>query len=159
MTEYRKTEQQKNKKYTIYIKYFLMAVLIIVFLFTGILTGLVMSYVKDEPIRSAEEIRDKISTNNLTGFAYFASTNEDGENQLIGALRADEDRRLISYDEMPQDFIDAVVSIEDKDFWDHNGVNLISTGRAFFQKTLNLDVQTGGSTITQQLAKNTFLTF
>lgn len=153
-----KKRKNENKKYITYIKYSLMVIVLVGFLVTGVLTGLVMSYVKDEPIRSAEEIYDKISTNNLTGFVYFASTDEASEHELIGALRADEDRRLVSYDELPQNFIDAVIAIEDKDFWKHNGVNFISTGRAFFQKIFNADIQTGGSTITQQLVKNTFLT-
>ncbi len=161
MTQQKKTKNQKKLKNTFkitkYIKFFFIALVLGCFLFTGVLTGLVISYVKDEPIRSAEEIQNKISTNNLTGFAYFVNTDEEGNNQLIGTLRADEDRRLIKYDEMPKVFIDAVVAIEDRAFWDHNGVNFVSTGRAFFQQLFNLEVQTGGSTITQQLAKNSFL--
>lgn len=141
-----------------YFRYIILGIVLAAFLAVGGLTGLVMSYIDDEPIRSATEIEDQISTNNLTGFAYFSSLDEDGNNELIGALRADEDRRLISFDEMPEHYVNAVISIEDDNFWKHNGVSLTATTRAFFQRAFNMSVQTGGSTITQQLAKNTFLT-
>jgi len=159
MTQKNKKDKQKVTLIVTYLKYFLVAVVLVSTLALGVLTGVIVAYVKDEPIRSAKEIQDKISTNNLTGLAYFSNKDEDGNNQLIGTLRADEDRRLVQYDEISEYFIEAVVAIEDRAFWDHNGVNLVSTGRAFFQQFFNLEVQTGGSTITQQLAKNTFLTF
>ncbi len=141
-----------------YFRFIILGIFLAVVLVVGALTGLVMSYIADEPIRSATEIYDKISTNNLTGFAYFSSLDENGEYEEIGALRADEDRRLISFEEMPKHYVDAVIAIEDDTFWKHKGISITATARAFFQRAFNMSVQTGGSTITQQLAKNTFLT-
>lgn len=130
-----------------------------IFFIIGISAGLVAALVHDDPVRSQQEIMDKINSNNLTGTAYFSNENENGEKELIGMLRADEDRRFIEYEEMPQYFIDAVVAIEDSSFWEHKGINPKALTRAILQDILNSDVQTGGSTITQQLAKNTFYTF
>lgn len=139
-------------------RYIILGIVLAAFLAFGSLTGLVMSYIDGEPVRAATEIEDRILTNNLTGFAYFSSLDENGNNELIGALRADEDRRLMSFEELPDHYVNAVVAIEDDRFWKHNGVSLTATARAFFQRAFNMNVQTGGSTITQQLAKNTFLT-
>ncbi len=141
-----------------YFRFIVLGVFLAIILIVGALTGLVMSYIADEPVRTATEIYDKISTNNLTGFAYFSNLDENGNYEEIGALRADEDRRLISFEEMPKDYVNAVIAIEDDTFWKHKGISIKATARAFFQRAFNMSTQTGGSTITQQLAKNTFLT-
>lgn len=60
-------------------------------------------------------------------------------------------------EEMPQDLINAVISAEDKRFFRHNGYDLLAMARAFFNDLLELEYVQGGSTITQQLAKNLFL--
>lgn len=119
----------------------------------GILTGYVAALVKDEPVRSREELEQKIFTNYLTGFAYY----NDGS--LIGQLRAEEgDRRLVKKADVSPYLINAIIATEDKNFRYHNGIAFQSTLRAAFQELTNQPVVTGGSTITQQLVKNTILT-
>ncbi|NJK72799.1 MAG: transglycosylase domain-containing protein, partial [Synechococcaceae cyanobacterium SM2_3_60] len=53
--------------------------------------------------------------------------------------------------------IDAVVAIEDRRFFEHDGVDLWGTGRALWSNWQAGTVVAGGSTLTQQLAKNLFL--
>ncbi|WP_249716384.1 penicillin-binding protein 1A [Paenibacillus sp. J31TS4] len=132
-------------------KWLLFLVLIGGFLAGGAAIGYVSALVKDDPIRSKEEILSKIEENAVTGFAYF---NDDTE---IGQLRTEEDRRLVTLDEIPQTIVDAVLATEDEDFYDHIGVDVKSVFRAAKEKILNEDVQTGASTITQQLARRVFL--
>lgn len=117
----------------------------------GAVFGYVTSIVKDEPIRSRALIEQKMNDNAVTGFAYF------GDGSPIGQLRTEEDRRPVSYDDIPKLVIDAVVSIEDNRFYTHNGVDFMGTARAVKQRLLNEPVQTGGSTLTQQLARQAFL--
>ncbi|MCD1257943.1 transglycosylase domain-containing protein [Paenibacillus athensensis] len=114
--------------------------------------GYVSALVKNDPVRSEAQIREQIQQNAVTGFAYF---NDDS---VIGQLRTEEDRRLVALADIPQVVLDAVLSIEDKDFYNHRGVDVRGLYRAVTQKLLNEDVQTGGSTITQQLARRVFLT-
>ncbi|OCT17007.1 carboxypeptidase [Paenibacillus pectinilyticus] len=114
--------------------------------------GYVSALVKKDPVRSEESIRQQMQENAITGFAYF---NDDS---VIGQLRTEEDRRLAKLDDIPQVLLDAVLSIEDKDFYNHRGIDFRGLYRAVTQKLLNEDVQTGGSTITQQLARRVFLT-
>lgn len=61
-------------------------------------------------------------------------------------------------DEIPQIYKDAVISVEDHRFCKHNGVDIIAIGRAFINDIKAIDFVEGGSTITQQLAKNIYFT-
>jgi len=114
-------------------------------------TGYVSALVRDDEVRSRETILKEMQQNSETGFVYF----RDGT--VIGQLRTEEDRRLIEYEDIPQIVEDAVLATEDEDFYNHIGVDLPSLARAVKQKVLNEDVQTGGSTITQQVARRVFL--
>lgn len=122
------------------------------FLVGGIIAGYVTALVRDEPVRSPEEMLAAINQYDQTGYVYFS----DGS--LIGQLRTKEDRVLVeSIREIPQHVRDAFVSVEDFRFERHFGIDLIGTLRAAKQKFTNDDRQTGGSTITQQLARRVFL--
>ncbi|HEY7159812.1 MAG TPA: transglycosylase domain-containing protein, partial [Acidobacteriota bacterium] len=69
-----------------------------------------------------------------------------------------EKRRLISYDEIPKSMIQAVVAIEDRRFYKHHGIDFQGIARALWNNLQDEKSSQGGSTITQQLAKNIFLT-
>jgi len=64
----------------------------------------------------------------------------------------------IKYDDIPPVMIDAMVSIEDKRFRSHIGVDPIGIARSFFVRAFKGHFTQGGSTLTQQLARNVFLT-
>ena len=55
-------------------------------------------------------------------------------------------------------FKDAILAVEDHRFYNHKGIDLISTTKAFFTNLKNKEIVTGGSSITQQLAKNMYFT-
>ena len=66
-------------------------------------------------------------------------------------------RQSISYDDFPEHLIDALVATEDARFYEHDGVDNYSLLRVFFKTILSGDKSSGGgSTITQQLAKNIY---
>ena len=58
--------------------------------------------------------------------------------------------------ELPKAFIDAFVSVEDRRFYSHNGFDIIGTARAIWIDIKEMSLKEGGSTITQQLAKNIY---
>lgn len=64
----------------------------------------------------------------------------------------------VTYQEIPQDFIHAFLAAEDSSFFEHGGISFKSLGRAVSESITGADTQTGGSTITMQVAKNYFLT-
>lgn len=61
-------------------------------------------------------------------------------------------------EEIPDIYKDAVIAVEDHRFYDHNGIDLIAIGRATLNDIKKMSFAEGGSTITQQLAKNTYFT-
>lgn len=65
----------------------------------------------------------------------------------------------LSFDKIPQDFIVALVSVEDHRFFEHSGFDVISIGRAFVTNIQKKELVEGGSSITQQLAKNMYFEF
>jgi penicillin-binding protein 1A len=67
-------------------------------------------------------------------------------------------RTPITLDQVPQDLINAILSTEDRRFYDHAGVDLRGLIRATFHVLTNVAVTQGGSTITMQVARNYFLT-
>ncbi|MGP8270554.1 MAG: PBP1A family penicillin-binding protein [Terracidiphilus sp.] len=66
-------------------------------------------------------------------------------------------RRLVTYDEIPQNLIQAVLAIEDRRFFEHNGVNYWRLVDAVFHDLTTGQKQQGGSTLTMQLARGFFL--
>jgi 1A family penicillin-binding protein len=67
-------------------------------------------------------------------------------------------RVLVPYSDLPADVIDATVATEDNTFFSNSGVNVLSIARAFVQNLQEGEIVRGASTITQQVAKNLFLT-
>gem|GEM_PF-1552245 len=71
----------------------------------------------------------------------------------IGVLNTAVDREIVSYDQIPQDVIDAVLAVEDEKFFEHHGFDLRGTIRAMLSNVSAGEVTGGGSTITQQIVK------
>jgi penicillin-binding protein 1B len=82
------------------------------------------------------------------------------EPQLITALSEDKNRtkrRLVTYQEIPPRMVQAVTAIEDRDFFNHGGINYLRIAKCAFSDLVTHHRTCGGSTLTQQLAKNLFL--
>jgi penicillin-binding protein 1B len=67
-------------------------------------------------------------------------------------------REVLAYDEIPQVLVQAILSIEDRRFFEHSGVDINGVARALIRNVSDEKMGQGGSTITQQLVKNTYLT-
>src|SRR5580704_9655062 len=82
------------------------------------------------------------------------------EPQLITALSEDNNRtkrRLVTYKEIPQRMVQAVTAIEDRNFFEHGGINYLRTAKCAFEDVVSHHMSCGGSTLTQQLARGFFL--
>lgn len=75
---------------------------------------------------------------------------------VIEDIRSKEE--FTSIDELPEDYINAVIAVEDRRFYSHNGIDIISIGRAIITDIKEMAFVEGGSTITQQVAKNNLFT-
>ena len=87
---------------------------------------------------------------------YVQAINEMSIEEKIAEIKANEN--YTTYEELPQNYIDAVIAVEDKRFLKHPGVDVISISRAILIDLKEMSFKEGGSTITQQLAKNVYFT-
>ena len=79
------------------------------------------------------------------------------EGELIATV-ATENREFVPLEQIPKPLRDAVVAVEDKDFYRHIGVDPRGIARAAVHDVLSFGPRQGGSTITQQLVRNVYLT-
>jgi penicillin-binding protein 1A len=80
---------------------------------------------------------------------------ETGKHE-IGTLSAQENRRVVSLDKIPEDTRRAVLAAEDRDFYEHGAISWRGLARASAANLLRRRISEGGSTITQQYVKNAF---
>lgn len=81
----------------------------------------------------------------------------DSHGRLITTLHSDQNRLPIDINKVPQNLQNAFIAAEDNRFYEHIGIDPIGIFRAIFANLTNRSIAQGGSTITQQLAKNAFL--
>lgn len=81
----------------------------------------------------------------------------DIHGRLITTLHSDQNRLPIDINKVPQNLQNAFIAAEDNRFYDHIGIDPIGIVRAIVTNVTNRGIAQGGSTITQQLAKNAFL--
>lgn len=86
-------------------------------------------------------------------YTTISYVDDGGEEVELDRLVGSENRAWASYDEMPEDLINAFIAIEDKRFWEHPGIDYRRTINAVLGFFGSGD-RSGGSTITQQLIKN-----
>jgi len=89
---------------------------------------------------------------NQTSTVYYYDG--DGNRQKLETLYARENREMAAYEEIPPHMINALIAVEDKRFYSHEGVDWWRTVGAFTNMFTNSQGTYGGSTITQQLIKN-----
>ena len=93
---------------------------------------------------------NKITSSSLKIDVFSAQGLELQEFNSFNQTRAD-------FEKIPTHVANAFVSIEDKKFYQHNGVNFPRMAKAFVNNVTSLSLKEGASTITQQLIKNTHL--
>lgn len=86
-----------------------------------------------------------------TGLVY------DHKGKLLKAYKGEKDSYYLEYEEIPPIVEKAIISVEDRKFYKHNGVDYRAIARAVIAMLQNGEVKQGGSTITQQLARTVFL--
>lgn len=90
--------------------------------------------------------------------AYQTSMVYDDQGEIIKLVKKERFQIYLSIDNIPETAKEAIVSIEDKRFYEHNGIDLKAIVRAAIALVKKDEITQGGSTITQQLSRNIFLT-
>lgn len=143
----KKRHIKKNKKKLLKYKVlgFFVALLTLVFLISAF--TLIAAAVQDVP-----KLADLTESKAETGMVFAA----DGS--LLTLLYATENRQNVVLKDIPKSMQDAVVAIEDERFYQHKGVDWQAVARAAAANLSSGTIVEGGSTITQQYVKNTFIT-
>ena len=89
-------------------------------------------------------------------FSYNAIINEIPISEKVSNIRSKEN--YTSINEVPEFYKNAIIAIEDHRFYNHHGIDLVSTVRAFITNIKEKSLEQGGSSITQQVAKNLYFT-
>src|ERR1044071_2397946 len=102
-------------------------------------------------------LREEAATFDLSKLEQMesASVIVDRNDRIFGHIYV-ENRETIPYDQLPRDLVNAVVSVEDNKFYQHSGYDLSGIVRAALKNFTAGHVRQGASTITQQLARNSF---
>ena len=115
-----------------------------------VFVGLLGDYLQEDVYPEADLVLEDYDSDE-SSFIYCV--NEDGEIEMLQNIYGNISYQHASSDEIPQALKDAAVAIEDKRFYEHQGVDWITTVKAFANMFLG-DNTVGGSSITQQLIKN-----
>ncbi len=92
----------------------------------------------------------------IIGYSTYSKALE--EKPLITRIQEIESSdNFVPFSELPKNYLNAVVAVEDHRFYEHGPIDLIAIGRAIWVNISNGELREGGSTITQQLAKNVVL--
>lgn len=91
------------------------------------------------------------------GYKMYKNALKDNSiESMINEIHSKEN--YVTIEELPEIYLNAVISVEDHRFYDHNGIDIIAIGRALLHDLQAKSFVEGGSTITQQLAKNIYFT-
>lgn len=141
----KKKFKDKHPKLAWTIRIAILLLLIFMVIAAGIVIGVIYGAFGDDFKISLDELTIKSSNSIIV----------DQDGNVIAELSGDENRQIITLDEMSPYLVDAYVSIEDERFFEHDGVDLYRTGGAIFTFVTHAGNSSfGGSTITQQLVKN-----
>jgi len=132
---------------------FIIGTILLIFVVTSVMIfGIFMIYVKTT-LRSDLTVNADDYKMDLSSVLYYQDKSS-GDWKELQTLHGTENRIWVDYDQMPDALWQAAVSIEDKRFFDHHGVDWSRTASAAVNMFLGMKNTYGGSTITQQLLKN-----
>ena len=87
---------------------------------------------------------------------YKEALDEISVKDKVAELQTQEN--YTKFEDLPEFYLDAVVAVEDRRFYDHGAIDPIAIARAIWTNIKSFELREGGSTITQQVAKNVYFT-
>ncbi|WP_067841494.1 transglycosylase domain-containing protein [Amphibacillus sediminis] len=134
------------------ILFFIVVGIIGFFFIGGLGAGYFAALIQDEPLRTKESMVSAIHNYAETSEIYFAN------DVFMGEVSSDLHREETTLDHVSEKIIQGIIATEDEYFETHDGIVPKAILRAMFQELTSADMQTGGSTLTQQIIKNQILT-
>ncbi|MBO5372316.1 MAG: PBP1A family penicillin-binding protein [Lachnospiraceae bacterium] len=150
--------KKKKKKYRLFWFFAKLQIVLILFVFAAVGYYYYGGYATQVQRMQKEAIAFVKESTEDTFKSAQTSVVYDKHGDTISTLKGEKDVYYLSYEKIPVDACAAIVSIEDKKFYQHNGIDFKAILRAIKAMIENGEVTQGASTITQQLARNIFLT-
>ncbi len=151
----RKKKKRKYRGFWVFIRIQIFFILLVAGALSYYFFG---GYAKQVQQLSAEAKKMVWASNAETFRASQTSVVYDANGRQITTLKGEKDVYYLTIKEIPVNVTAAIVSIEDKKFYQHSGIDIKAIARAFIAMVRDGEVSQGGSTITQQLARGVFLT-
>lgn len=139
-------KKKKRSAFSIFLKFLLGIFIFIVVMAAGIAIGFMTANINAKPDLAGDILPPASSQ------IYDAAGNE------IANIHAAENRMPVKIEQIPINLQQAFVAVEDNRFYEHKGVDPQGLLRALYTNIMSKEIAEGGSTITQQLAKNAYLT-
>lgn len=159
--EKNKKEKKERRKKRRKVRRIIISYLLVVFLLIGVIGGYfiyekfgkkLLAY-REEAIELVENSSEKTFRQDETSIVY------DTNGKKLREVTGEKEVYYKTYDEIPAYFVEAMVSVEDRRFYEHHGVDYEGIARAAYILFKNDgNITQGASTITQQLARGVFLT-
>ncbi|MDK2821340.1 MAG: penicillin-binding protein [Clostridia bacterium] len=138
--------EKKTKRKLNVFRAILLSVLVLSIIAVGAGAGYTIDAIRSMPDWQPENLELAMTT-----FIY------DKDNNLVEELHGEQNRIIVPLEKIPEDLKNAVIATEDARFYQHHGIDLKAIARAIFINLTSGHIREGGSTITQQLAKNAFI--
>ncbi len=155
----KKTKEQKRKNRTKRLWRFLRLQIVLILLVIGAVTyyyaagyAVKVKSMHEEAVSLVSKSTEDTFRRDETSIVY------DVNGDVISELKGEKDVYYVEYEDTPTYMIEAFVAVEDQRFYSHHGVDYKGILRAVIAMLRNGEVTEGASTITQQLARNVFLT-
>ncbi len=147
-------KKHKNKRISKVIISIVAVILSVQLLFVFALSGLLLFAVRT--VSSLFDDLPKLEDFSPTE-AALTSRIYAADGTLIATFHGEENRELVSYEQIPRDLINAVVAIEDERFYEHEGFDIEGIIRAFLINLASGENEQGATTITQGYVKNVYM--
>jgi len=145
-----KKNRKKKRTFSLYrfLRFIALFLLVVILVSGSVALGTAYAWIKSARPLNVDELFD------LSQTTYIVDEND----KLIDKLHANENRTMVTLDQIPKDLQNAFIAIEDKRFRKHNGIDPYRIMGAVKADLKSGKASQGGSTITQQLIKNIYLT-
>lgn len=151
------SKKKKSKKHRFFWTMVKIQIVLMLFVIAGILAYSYKDYakelqdMKDEAVQLVQKSDESLFVPSRTSIIY------DADGEMISYIKGEKKADYVEYEEIPVQVVEAMVSIEDKRFYKHAGIDYLALLRSVKAIIESGSLSQGGSTITMQLARNIYL--
>lgn len=140
------SKKMKHKGFVFFFRTFLICVVLVVFVGTFAGIGLIKGIIDNAP---------EIDSISVAPTAFATTIYDSDGNKVQQLVGSNANRVYVNIEDIPENLVNAFISVEDERFWEHKGIDVRGIFRAAFLGIVGGGFDQGASTITQQLLKNT----